>query len=908
MSHKIKRHSSTFQGRDSPRENSDSHTSESKLCVSKIIPSDVDSYDSHDFSSTPDSSYGRLSRTSASPRIDKEAAYDFVLFGTCDYFVELPYARQIIAVKDKIYYLADDHVYFTSSTSKSLNQTGGISRSSHSVCNGPKGKYFLFKDKLARGKEKNYHILDDYLSITDISGYSKKLIALDKFGGCIEITKDSKQRINTKKPVVRVVCSKNITAMLFKDGTVESSHKCSFTNNLMDITGGVSLWGITEDGYVENHNGELVLDKKMLRIMTGYDGVVGEGEDLKLCHLIKKDSSYFWEYICDCNGKDVTCGDGYCIIGRQRKVSSFIPLLLCVRRVIEQINVFKEYYVNASKKSAENYINNPKSHSKRNLKKGEVDPMEVKIAQYKYLDNVAQLCTKMLNYLRPVNAHMTRLYSYPYQDDTFGFNIYSFLKTTSRMFIQYARDFNILHEKGYNWYNETSPFKEFEDLIPEEISKRLFDKRSDILTVAFSPLKFLSELSVQLQTIKANISKLPVELEWLKLSSNLSDELLERCDEDIKFNNIHTWNYWYANEKGRMVVSTGTISELTTLLRTDLRFEPDYRTIFVNTITLYSPIDTVLQKLIPRKQNIDSLSNDKIKNILLTLHLWIEQNPYQFSLLDGSLSRIESLLTVSKKDQLVDLKNEVRRVFSSARSVEYSPFAVPKTVLYTFSARDLCTGLNDHIYFSIMMTYIHTTLFNKITESEIVMYFTKKADVTPNIKFMTTSFNWLSENLSRMIKECPMSFQSQFFNFLMKTAEQFYDQRNFFGLCAVVFAFHRIQDFDYLKSNMSKETQQSIVKFEALCSFNNNYQALHEEISKAQKPLIPFIGILTKDLLVTDEMYASFISKTGHFNFNKLREIHQISLLYRSYQSPTPEEPRTIPPEIFSKVKEIHGL
>lgn len=378
-------------------------------------------------------------------------------------------------------------------------------------------------------------------------------------------------------------------------------------------------------------------------------------------------------------------------------------------------------------------------------------------------------------------------------------------------------------------------------------------------------------------------------------------------NEELHLGNIYTWNYWYSNEKGRMVVSTGTIEEFISLLTTDLQFEPDFRTVFVNVITLYSPIDTVMNKMIPRRTS-ELLNKVAVKNILLTLKLWLQEDPFKFTLLDTSFSKLTHFLKCGKKDAYKELKEEVSELLERARTMTENPIKAPTITMHQFNPRDFCSGFNDHVHFSEMMTYIHMQLFSKITETEIVQFFTKEPEATPNLKCMTNSFNWLSETLSAMANQCSISNQSSFFNFLMKTAEKFYEQKNFFGLCAIVFAFHKIPDFDYMKSNLSEETQKSIDKFDTLCSFNNNYQALRAEIAQTKPPLIPFIGILTKDLLVQDEMYASFISKIGHYNFNKLREIHRIAQQYVSYQDHNATQPANLPEPLFTHLKGVHGL
>ena len=75
------------------------------------------------------------------------------------------------------------------------------------------------------------------------------------------------------------------------------------------------------------------------------------------------------------------------------------------------------------------------------------------------------------------------------------------------------------------------------------------------------------------------------------------------------------------------------------------------------------------------------------------------------------------------------------------------------------------------------------------------------------------------------------------------SAHRFYETKNFFGLCAVMVALHKIKDFDDINSNLAHETQQHIQKYEDLCSFEDNYKALRTEIARTDGKLVPYIGI-----------------------------------------------------------------
>ncbi|EKE37700.1 RasGEF domain containing protein [Entamoeba nuttalli P19] len=848
-----------------------------------------------------------LSRQTLTPRIEKENT-EIQIFGTCSYYVETQGARDVFVAGNRIFYICDDHVYYSSPENPNPSPTFGISRSSNYICQGPDSFYFIHKGKIGKGKDKKYSNVEGIVAPEEITGNDKEVFILDRFGECYQLTKGQKKRFGYSERIVRISVQNELKGTLLESGRIDSNPKFSSKSLFIDIAGIKQLWGLKSNGEVENSSG-VVVPHKMLRIYSGFYDIYGEDEEFKVCVLKKEGEGeklkYYWDVLGPCEGRNMTAGNGFILLGRQPECSKFGSIIIKTRRLVNQIEALNEYYYNPI--IAAETIGEKSKSGRRSLKRtgscAELQP-SLNVSLEPIIKELKILIPK----LNSLNAVLTRQYSCFYRSDTYGEKLYRFFDDTVLNFIALAQHFASFHEKSPQWYTSLiNPWKQYEDKIPAEISKKVFERRSDILSVVFSPLRYISEITTLLKSMKIGLNKGTEEYMWNKKLTEYLEDLLDRMNEETKIGEPLTWSSWFSNEKGRIVINSGTIEEFTNLLQTEIPFDPEMRDVFVNTITLFEPIDGVIQKLIPRKPN-DYISKQATKNILITLQKWLMEDPFQFTRVEGTLSRIQSFLKIGKKDANESLKKEVTIMLENARKLKNSPIYEPITQMFTFSSRDFCKGFNDHIYFSDMMTYVHTILFSRITEAEIVQFFTKKPTATPNIKFMTTSFNWLSETLSSMIKDCSMSFQSAFFNFIMKTAERFYEQRNFFGLCAIVFALHKIQDFDYLKSNLSKETQVSIEKFDVLCSFNDNYKALRTEISKSQTPLIPFIGILTKDLLVGDEMYASFIAKSGHFNFNKLRAIHHIAQQYLHYQNQNPSIPTNVPAELFDKIKLIHGI
>ncbi|ELP87893.1 hypothetical protein EIN_274800 [Entamoeba invadens IP1] len=901
---------STTPTTNSSQESLASHT------MSDNVSEDRSRSTSQDGSSSKNHSKEPSQLASFTSNIEKDISTDFVLYGTCPYYVDVPKVRRVFVAGPRIFYLSDETAFFSSAESPAATKTASVSRSSTEVAVGPHAFYFIYKGKVGKGKNRTYSTVDGIVAPEHIFGNEKELYILDRFGECYKLSRDQRTRLAYDTTIVRVCLLDDLKrCVLLSDGRVDSKIKFVNKEMFIDVGGKKRVWGLRmKDCCVENTDG-LILDQRMLRIYSGYEEIVGEDENFKLCYLKigPNGNCYSWVTLGMCEGREISAGDGFVIVGKNRSSFCFAPLLLEIRKAIRQIQGFQKFYEfpvvdldepsEKLKRSATERIDKTE-RMKRQTTTAAFDETKPRLSIY--IEGFCKVFKTLLSKLLSLNSEVSRLYAVPNKECTFGQILHQFLEETVPLYIPLAKEFAQFHDQALQWYVNENPFRIFELKIPQEVVKTIFDKRPDILNVVFNPFKLLSKLLSTFETLKSSFNYISEETIWNNKNIIFIENLLSRLNEEIRLGNPVTWSSWFGDDTGHMVMSTGSLDDFVNLLKTDLKFDPEFREVFVNTISLFFSPDNVLLKMIPSK--VDTLSKSEIVNLLETLKLWLETDPFQFSNLEQANKRLDTFLELGKKDSNGDLKKEIIVLLEMARGMKNEiQFKTPKIETFNFLPKDFCSGFNDHLPFADMMTYTHHCIFNNISVQEYIQFFNSNGQ-TPNIKHITVCFNWLSETLSKMINDCAISFQTPFFNFIMKTAERFYVTNNFFGLCAIVFAFHKIPDFDYIKKNLSKDTQTSIEKFDSLCSFENNYQGLRKEMERAKPPLVPFAGIMTKEFLVMNEMYASVINKTGQYNFNKLRAIYKLIKKYEAYKNKAVSVPKNAPTELFEKIKKIHGI
>ena len=130
--------------------------------------------------------------------------------------------------------------------------------------------------------------------------------------------------------------------------------------------------------------------------------------------------------------------------------------------------------------------------------------------------------------------------------------------------------------------------------------------------------------------------------------------------------------------------------------------------------------------------------------------------------------------------------------------------------------------------------------------------------------------------------------------------------KNFHAICGIVFAFISIGEIEELKKDLDKLNRKRFEFYDNLCLFENNYKNLRDEVERTQKPLLPFMGTISRDIVLANEYNKS---KEGSlFNFNKLRIMYNVIMKIIDYQTDAPVLPTDIDKKFHAKFCKLHGL
>ena len=89
---------------------------------------------------------------------------------------------------------------------------------------------------------------------------------------------------------------------------------------------------------------------------------------------------------------------------------------------------------------------------------------------------------------------------------------------------------------------------------------------------------------------------------------------------------------------------------------------------------------------------------------------------------------------------------------------------------------------------------------------------------------------------------------------------------------------------------LSQEMNTFLQEMEALCTFQKNYKNLRQFQKELVPPYVPFIAILSKDLIVVDESYPNTVGE-GAINLFKWRTVYEMVSEAQNAQDPCPIAP-----------------
>ncbi|KAL7719144.1 Guanine nucleotide exchange factor [Entamoeba marina] len=420
----------------------------------------------------------------------------------------------------------------------------------------------------------------------------------------------------------------------------------------------------------------------------------------------------------------------------------------------------------------------------------------------------------------------------------------------------------------------------------------VFDKRSDLPSLLLLPIKFVPEFYMK---IKSYHKTLPEEhSDYIEIQKLLPqfDKLLTRINDSFHLDDIFDIIKCFPDENGCVSITSGTVTDLIDRLYNLNLNDPSYVDMFIMTHRKFTNSETVINRLV----NIynTTASDDARVGIISVFCQWLRKFVIDFEKNTPLLTKIKDISTIQKSDSpkiergktaLLSLMNGVSVALQLRTKTRlHLPLRPQTSLTYKLFFPTQAQG------FAQTLVYFNTIIFSRVSYEElIVMNWSnpKNREKTPNLQNMTDRFNWIGDFIVSSFEQCPKGERAKFIEGLLKFMKTLRDLRDIHFLVASMYSLPRL-DIEKIKTKkISCDDNAFINEYEQICSFQHNYKRLRTYISQLETPYIPFIGVLSKDLMLVDEGNSDKLSD-GTINLFKWRKVYELIQTVLSAQDPNP--------------------
>ncbi|PRP77868.1 hypothetical protein PROFUN_08542 [Planoprotostelium fungivorum] len=206
------------------------------------------------------------------------------------------------------------------------------------------------------------------------------------------------------------------------------------------------------------------------------------------------------------------------------------------------------------------------------------------------------------------------------------------------------------------------------------------------------------------------------------------------------------------------------------------------------------------------------------------------------------------------------------------------------------------------------ITLIDWSLLKKISPYEFFHKSFDSPDRSPNFYKMVEKFNqWSMWVMSEILFNQKANVRAFIISHFIKTAEQCRKLGNFHG-CYAIIAGLNYSAISRLVQTWEKVGRKYMVKYNRLCSLfemTHNFKNYRDAIqAHGDKPMIPYLGLIPKDLTALEEL-PTFTSD-NLVNFEKMRKLHRTLKVIRDAQQRQYNVP--IEPELVTYLKHLSLL
>lgn len=280
----------------------------------------------------------------------------------------------------------------------------------------------------------------------------------------------------------------------------------------------------------------------------------------------------------------------------------------------------------------------------------------------------------------------------------------------------------------------------------------------------------------------------------------------------------------------------------------------------------------LLDKLIIRfyQNQLEWSITIKIRNrIIKIIKYWLDHYPFDFDKdLKDKLEEFKILLKKSKSEEFIPILE--KPMIQKEILIEY-----PKSIINISKSEELLDWNEKEI--ARQLTLMEMDLFKKITPNECLNWDIKNREKCPNINNIMLWFNQFSFYCSfKILTPKHSQARSLILSKIIKIAQECILLNNFNSAFELI-SSTTITPIHRLKKTWSKLSKQDLKLYQDLLNYissSNNFKFLRERIFRSKSPLLPYIGLLLKDLTYIDDINQNLIN--GKINFYKRKQLANI--------------------------------
>ncbi|GAM26201.1 hypothetical protein SAMD00019534_093760 [Acytostelium subglobosum LB1] len=195
---------------------------------------------------------------------------------------------------------------------------------------------------------------------------------------------------------------------------------------------------------------------------------------------------------------------------------------------------------------------------------------------------------------------------------------------------------------------------------------------------------------------------------------------------------------------------------------------------------------------------------------------------------------------------------------------------------------------SDREELAIQMTLMDERVFRALSIFDLLKNRFAKPEQSPTFQAMVASFNrWSSWVGSEILSAVTASQRAQVIETFIEVASNLLELKNFHAGYALTMGLqhYAIKRLAQSWDRVSKKSMQVFATLQAVFSTDSNHKAYRDRLHITKPPLVPYIGIYSKDLFVVGDASQTLLDESAQIlNLEKLRSIQSIVSASNGYR------------------------